>query len=81
MPKTLHRTAEAGDTDEAAAVKKAANVTWATAFLKEATLPVPAATAASTKLIAAWRYAHPKTCWRVGLRGVCDNKECTVCNK
>ena len=74
-------TAEAGDTDEAAAVKKAANVTWATAFLKEATLPVPAATAVSTKLIAAWRYAHPKTCWRVGLRGVCDNKECPVCNK
>ena len=37
-------TPESGDTDEAAAVKKAANVAWATRFLKETTLPVPAAT-------------------------------------
>ena len=74
-------TPEAGDAGETTASKQAANVTWATAFLKEATLPVPADTAVSSKLIAAWRYTHPKECWRVGLRGSCDNKACPVCTK
>jgi hypothetical protein len=72
---------ESGDADEAAAVKNARNVAWATALLKETTIPVPAATTVTTKLIAAWRYAHPKTCWRIGLRGACDNKDCVVCTK
>jgi hypothetical protein len=80
-PSATRPTPEADDSEEAAAIKKAANITWATAFLKEATLPVPAATAVSSKLIAAWRYTHLKTCWRLGLRGVCDNKECPVCSK
>ena len=80
-PSATRPTPEADDSEEAAAVKKAANVTWATAFLKETTLPVPAATAVSSKLIAAWRYTQPRTCWRLGLRGVCDNKECPVCSK
>ena len=74
-------TPESSDVDESAASKKAANVAWETALLKEATLPVPAATAVSSTLIAAWRYAHPKECWRVGLRGLCENKDCPVCSK
>ena len=74
-------TPESGDVDEPAGAKKATNVAWETALLKETTLPVPAATAVSSKLIAAWRYTQPKTCWRLGLRGVCDNKECPICSK